>query len=74
MPLEDFGEAGGRPLHPSTRQRVRAVRLGLSLDGWAVVAAIALAIIVRLGVAIPWEPKPKAAPSTAATRGATHEH
>ena len=48
------GEAGGKPLHPSTQQRVRAVRLGLSLDGWAVVAAIVLAILVRVGVKIPW--------------------
>ena len=44
----------GKPLHPSTTQRVRAIRLGLSLDGWAVVVAVLLAIIVRLGVSVPW--------------------
>ncbi len=43
-----------KPLDPSTEQRVRAVRFGLSMDGWAVVAAIALAIIVLLGAKIPW--------------------
>ena len=41
-------------LHPTTQQRVRAVRTGLSLDGWAVVVAIALAALVRFGVKIPW--------------------
>ena len=35
-------------LHETTQQRVRAVRLGISLDWWAVVAAIVLAILVRL--------------------------
>jgi len=50
---ENRGSDAG-PLHPSTKQRVRAVRLGLSLDGWAVVAAIALAILVRCGVVVPW--------------------
>jgi len=42
------------PLHPSTKQRVRATRLGLSLDGWAVIVAVVLAIVVRLGVKVPW--------------------
>jgi hypothetical protein len=35
-------------LTPSTQQRVRAVRLGISLDWWAVIAAIVLGILVRL--------------------------
>ena len=47
-------DSRAKPLHPATTQRVRAVRLGLSLDGWAVVVAIVLAVIVRLGVKIPW--------------------
>jgi len=54
MPQEPNSESTAKPLHPATTQRVRAVRLGLSLDGWAVVVALVLAIIVRLGVKIPW--------------------
>jgi hypothetical protein len=36
------------PLHPSTVDRVRATRLGLSLDWWAVIAAVVLAAMARL--------------------------
>jgi hypothetical protein len=54
MPREESTSSISKPLHPSTKQRVRAVRLGLSLDGWAVVAAIALAVLVRCGVVVPW--------------------
>jgi hypothetical protein len=54
MPVDGSGDSAEKPLHPSTKQRVRAVRLGMSLDGWAVIAAIVLAILVRVGVKIPW--------------------
>jgi hypothetical protein len=54
MPQEENIDSGNPPLHPATKQRVRAVRLGLSLDGWAVVLAIVLAVAVRLGAKIPW--------------------
>lgn len=37
-------------LHPATQQRVKAVRLGISLDWWAVLAAVGLAILVRFDV------------------------
>jgi hypothetical protein len=36
------------PLHPATVDRVRATRLGLSLDWWAVIIALALAAAARL--------------------------
>ena len=44
------------PLHPSTVQRVRATRLGFSLDWWSVIAALLLAGLVWAGVlpAINW--------------------
>jgi hypothetical protein len=57
-------------LTPSTGQRVRAIRFGLSLDWWAVLVAVALAVLVRANVlpAIPWEAKK---PLAATTRPAT---
>jgi hypothetical protein len=54
MSREENSGSDAKLLHPSTKQRVRAVRLGLSLDGWAVVAAIALAVLVRCGVMVRW--------------------
>jgi hypothetical protein len=53
-------------LTPSTGQRVRAIRFGLSLDWWAVLIAVALAVLLRANVlpAIPWEAKKPAAPTT----------
>lgn len=53
-------------LTPSTGQRVRAIRFGLSLDWWAVLVAVLLAVLVRANAlpAIPWEAKKPAAPTT----------
>jgi hypothetical protein len=53
-------------LTPSTGQRVRAIRFGLSLDWWAVLIAVALAVLVRANIlpAIPWEAKKPAATAT----------
>ena len=55
---EELEQLDRKPLHPSTKQRVRAVRLGITLDGWAVIIAVVLAIVVRFGaqfgVTIPW--------------------
>jgi hypothetical protein len=44
------------PLHPVTQQRVRAVKLGLALDTWAVLVAVVLALLIRFNVlpAIAW--------------------
>ncbi|MGA2497188.1 MAG: hypothetical protein ABSH20_05575 [Tepidisphaeraceae bacterium] len=43
-------------LHPSTVQRVRATRLGLSLDWWSVIVALILGVLIWTGVlpAIGW--------------------
>ncbi len=38
------------PLHPSTIQRVRATRLGFSLDWWSVIVAILLAAFTWAGL------------------------
>ncbi len=44
------------PLHPATVQRVRATRLGLSLDWWSVIVALILAALIWTGIlpAIGW--------------------
>jgi len=44
------------PMHPNTEQRVKATRLGLSLDWWAVIVAIVLAglIFSRLLPPVGW--------------------
>lgn len=57
------------PLHPNTVQRVSAIRLGISLDWWAVIVAVLLAVLVVSGVLpkVPWD---KPAPSAAAAGGA----
>jgi hypothetical protein len=39
-----------QPLHPATVQRVRAVRLGFSLDWWSVITAAVLALLVLAGL------------------------
>ena len=59
-------------LTPSTRQRVRAIRFGLSLDWWAVLIALGLAMLVRANVlpAVPWDAK-KPAPVRPATQPAS---
>lgn len=43
-------------LHPSTVQRVRATRLGFSLDWWSVIVAVLLGALIWAGVlpAIGW--------------------
>ena len=43
-------------LHPSTVQRVRATRLGLSLDWWSVIVALLLGALIWSGIlpAIGW--------------------
>lgn len=38
------------PLAEATRERVAAVRLGISLDWWAVIAAVVLAALVHFNV------------------------
>ncbi len=42
--------------HPNTVQRVRAIRMGFSLDWWSVIVAFALALLVLSGILpqIPW--------------------
>lgn len=42
--------------HPNTIQRIRATRLGFSLDWWSVIVAAVLALLVASGIlpAIPW--------------------
>lgn len=42
--------------HPNTRQRIRAIRLGLSLDWWAVIVGLLLGALAygHLLPAIPW--------------------
>lgn len=42
--------------HPNTEQRVRAIRLGFSLDWWAVIVGVALGVLIHWHVlpAIPW--------------------
>ena len=42
--------------HPNTLQRIRATRLGFSLDWWSVIAAAVLALLVVSGILpnIPW--------------------
>ena len=44
------------PEHPNTTQRIRATRLGFSLDWWSVIAAAVLALLVLSGIlpTIPW--------------------
>ena len=44
------------PLHPNTEERVQAARFGLSADWLAVLFAIALAALVRVGLlaGVPW--------------------
>lgn len=37
------------PLHPATVDRIRATRLGISLDWWAVIVAVVLAVLARVG-------------------------
>ena len=52
---------------PESNEAVRAPRLGISLDWWSVIIAVALAALLRFGIlpAVPWEPPPKAkAPAT----------
>ena len=43
-------------LPSNTQERVRATRLGFSTDWLAVIAALALAVLVRLGALgpVPW--------------------
>ncbi|HEY0605100.1 MAG TPA: hypothetical protein VGD58_19430 [Herpetosiphonaceae bacterium] len=45
-----------KPNHPNTVERIKAVRVGFSLDWWSVIAAVALALLVLSGLlpAIPW--------------------
>ena len=50
IPVQPEDPKAGPPLHPSTVQRVRAARLGLSLDWWAVIIAVALAGLVLTGL------------------------
>jgi hypothetical protein len=42
--------------HPNTVQRVRAIRMGFSLDWWSVIVALALVLLVLSGLLpqIPW--------------------
>ncbi len=42
--------------HPNTVQRVRAIRMGFSLDWWSVLVAVALVLLVLSGILpqIPW--------------------
>ena len=42
--------------HSNTDERVKATRIGFSLDWWSVFAAVALALLVLTGLlpAIPW--------------------
>ncbi|MGA2230931.1 MAG: hypothetical protein ABSH22_08530 [Tepidisphaeraceae bacterium] len=49
-------ETQNLPLAPATQERVAATRLGIALDWWAVIAAIALAVLVRFNLlpAINW--------------------
>jgi hypothetical protein len=48
MASENKNSVTSEGLSEPTQERVRAVRLGISLDWWAVVVAIVLAILVRL--------------------------
>ncbi|HOD84256.1 MAG: hypothetical protein BWX88_04938 [Planctomycetes bacterium ADurb.Bin126] len=41
------------PMHPNTEQRVKATRLGLSLDWWAVIVAMILAGLIVSGLLPP---------------------
>lgn len=47
---------------PESNEAVRATRLGISLDWWSVIIAVALAALLRFGIlpAVPWEAAPKA--------------
>jgi len=40
-------------MHPNTEQRVKATRLGLSLDWWAVIVAMVLAGLIASGLLPP---------------------
>ena len=44
------------PNHPNTIERVKAIRVGFSLDWWSVIAAVVLALLVLGGIlpSIPW--------------------
>ncbi len=57
------------PFDSETLESVRATRMGISLDWWAVIIAVALAALIRASLlpAIPWDspapPPAKSAPS-----------
>jgi hypothetical protein len=45
------------PFDSETLESVRATRMGISLDWWSVIIAIALALLLRANIlpAVPWE-------------------
>lgn len=45
-----------KPNHPNTVERIKAVRVGFSLDWWSVIVAVVLALLVVGGLLpnIPW--------------------
>jgi hypothetical protein len=57
------------PFDSETLESVRATRMGMSLDWWSVIIAVALAVLLRANIlpAIPWDtsaPPAKAAAPT----------
>ena len=58
------------PFDSETLESVRATRMGISLDWWSVIIAVALAVLLRANIlpAIPWDtssaPPAKAAAPT----------
>jgi len=45
------------PFDSETLESVRATRMGISLDWWSVIIAVALAVLLRANIlpAIPWD-------------------
>lgn len=45
-----------KPNHPNTEERIRATRLGFSLDWWSVIVAALIVVLLLTGILpnIPW--------------------
>ncbi len=64
---EKSSSTASEPFDAETLESVRATRMGISLDWWSVIVAVALAALIRFSVlpAVPWE-SPAAAPAKTA--------